>query len=157
MYLLKDVTFEDNFKDDIEGFIINYGYGDCHLMSEIIAAQYSLDIGLVITEPSGKIVHSFVFLNDTYALDAHGIDLIQNTVNRYSGCITDNFDDDSIDFIRMSKEEAAVMLSQIVYFQNEDYINFKDYFNDVLKHTDLNKNILNIINEKIINNKKIKP
>lgn len=157
MYLLKNITGEQIFKHDIEDFITTYGYGDCHLMSEILADKYSLDIGIVITEPSGTIVHSFVFLNDRYAFDAHGIDLIKNTVNRYSGSISDNDNDDSIDFIRLKKEEAAVMLSKIVYFQDDDYSNFKDFFNDILKQTDLEKHINDAINQKMTNTKKIKP
>lgn len=61
MYLLTAIKADTKLKNDIEDFIATYGYGDCHLMSEIIADMYDLDIGLVITEPSGTIVHSFVF------------------------------------------------------------------------------------------------
>ena len=96
-------------------------------------------------------------MNDTYALDSHGIDLIENTVNRYSGSITDNVGDDLIDFIRLKKEDAAVMLSPIVYFQNDDYNNFKEHFDDILKQTELEEHLQSFIKSKIKNTKKIRP
>lgn len=151
---LKDIS--DLEKSDIADFISYYGYGDCHLLSQAIASNYKFDIGLIKSEPSGMIIHSFVALDSETSFDAHGIDTINNTYKRYSH-LSDEYDeiDSSVEILPF--DEAIKVLSFISYADQQEFdlilLDVKKMLINYLKIDDFNdfkkQPIKNFLNNKI--------
>ncbi len=134
--LFQEYDGDTNVKDDIEDFITTYGYGDCHLLSQYLSSKYNFDIGLIFSEPSGNIIHSFIFINDSFSFDSHGFDTIENTVNRYVS-FSDEFGDSDISYERLRYSDAIIQLSQLSFFDNDDIKRVEEHLNDVLISFDI--------------------
>lgn len=120
--------FEDIKHDDVKSFIMEFGYGSCHLLSQYIAKEMSKDIGIIKSDPSGMVIHSFIYLNDKYAFDAHGIDTIENTIQRYESFAAE-YDEDQITVERHIPEEGVRELAFWCSFDDNDEDFMKSEFN----------------------------
>jgi hypothetical protein len=122
-------------KEKIEDFINNYGYGDCCLLAEIMAKKYDLNIGVISSETEGNLIHAFVFLNDDYGFDAHGVNKINDIISKYQSFALEHGDENVI-IDRYIKDYGLKVLNSWSHFEN-DYRNFAK--NEI-------EEILNIIN-----------
>ena len=135
-------NFEDINHEDVKSFIVEFGYGSCHLLSQYLSKEFSKDIGIIKSSPSGMVIHSFIYLNDEYAFDAHGIDQIENTIKRYES-FSAEYKEEFVSVERFSPDTAASELSFWCSFDDND----EHFMQEEFKHLD---SLLNI-KEKIEN------
>lgn len=144
--------FDDIPHDDVSHFVSEFGYGDCHMLSQYLSEQYSFDIGIIKSHPSGIPIHSFVYINDVYALDAHGIDLIENTIERYRG-FCDEYEEVDIRTDRVPRDAAIDELGVWCPMSSGDHQMVDEEF----KHIAAITNIIAKIQEAIHGPPKITP
>ena len=114
MIRLKD--FDD---EEVEEFIQEYGYGNCHLLSQFIAKKYNLDIGIVRLSNSGILIHSFIFINDEYTFDAHGINNLEEIRRNYKKVVK-SYNESNLTIERLPTHEGVDFLSIWAYADDDD-------------------------------------
>ena len=140
--------FEDFKHGDVESFIVEFGYGECHSLSHFLALEYNLDIGIIKSFPSEIPLHSFVFLDDKYAFDAHGIDTIENTIKRYETFAAE-YDEDTVIADRYSKDEAISELSNWCTVDDATLAFVKAEFNHLDSLTHIKDQLTKVLDTKI--------
>jgi hypothetical protein len=149
MYLFKDLNLKEEYQDFIESFTNDFAYGDCFLLAELLAEKYDLNVGIIRSEPSGMIIHGFVMINEEYALDAHGIDKLENTIKRYKDFCFD-YGENEISFEIYQKDYGIKEMNKWSSFDEdciklaitdlEEFIRIVDLKNNIEEYKKTKKN-----------------
>lgn len=67
----------------INGWHKNNAFGDCHILSTVLSEVSKSPVGVVFDKSTDLPVHSFVVLETGLALDANGINSIDDVINVY--------------------------------------------------------------------------
>jgi len=105
-------------RPDILDIIQIYGHGDCHLLTNMLAEEYGLDIVVIMDEDSGFPVHSAVILEGDITFDAYGINTLATTFERYKEYVWSEFEGTPVASRVMTQENLAL---HVAGFDEDDY------------------------------------
>lgn len=138
------IRLKDFDNEEVEEFIQEYGYGNCHLLSQFIAKKYNLDIGVVKLNKSGILIHSFVFLNDQSTFDAHGINNPEEIERNYQKAMRSH-DESNLTIERLPTHEGVDFLSIWAYADDDDLEFMSSEFKRLDKLTSIKEKLESLI------------